>query len=70
MLVWQRCHEGILKVVWWLDFWRWKIYGESFFFFFLSGSGLTCDDTSNILVFALIPKLTQDNQNKTETMEK
>ena len=34
MLVWQRCHEGILKVVWWLDFWRWKIYGESFFFFF------------------------------------
>ena len=32
---------------------RWK-----FFFFFLFGSGLTCDDASNGLVFALIPKLT------------
>ena len=41
---------------------RWK--------FFLSGSGLTCDDASNGSVFALIPKLTQDNQNKTETTEK
>ena len=69
MLVWQRCHEGILKVVWWLDFLWWKIYSESFFFF-LSGSRLTCDDTSNRLVFALISKLTQDNQNKTEITEK
>ena len=33
-VVWQRCREGILKVVWGLDFWWWKIYGESFFFFF------------------------------------
>ena len=63
----QRCREGILKVVWWLDFWWWKIYGESFF---LSGSGLTCDDASNGSVFALIPKLTQDNQNKIEIAEK
>ena len=34
---------------------------KAFFFFFLSGSGLTCDDASNRSVFALIPKLTQDN---------
>ena len=40
------------------------------FIFFLSGSRLTCDDTSNRLVFALISKLTQDNQNKTEITEK
>ena len=45
-----------MKVVWWLDFWWWKIYGGRFFF--LSGFGLTCDDASNGLVFALIPKLT------------
>ena len=67
--VWQRCREGILKVVWWLDFWWWKIYGESFFFL-LSGSGLNYDDASNGSVFALIPKLTQDNLNKTEITEK
>ena len=35
MLVWQRCREGILKVAWWLDFWRWKIYDESFFCIFV-----------------------------------
>ena len=40
------------------------------FIFFLSGSGLTCDDASNESVFALIPKLTQDNQSKIETTEK
>ena len=63
-------------------FWRWcggwisgggKYMVKVFFFFFfllLSGSGLNCDDASNGLVFALIPKLTQDNQNKTETTEK
>ena len=39
-------------------------------FYFWSGSGLTCDDASNRSVFALIPKLTQDNQNKIETTEK
>ena len=33
MLVWQRCREEVLKVVWWLEIWWWKIYGESFFFF-------------------------------------
>ena len=34
--------KGFLKVVWWLDFWWWKKYGECLFlFFFLSGSGLT-----------------------------
>ena len=41
---------------------------KAFFFFF--GSGLTGDDASNRSVFALIPKLTQDNQNKIETTEK
>ena len=64
MLVRQRCREGILKVVWWLDFWWWKIFGDSFFFFFFF-SGLT-DDASNRSVFALIPNMTQDNQNKIE----
>ena len=43
---------------------------EFFFFFFFFGSGLTCDDASNRSVFALIPKLRQNNQNKIETMEK
>ena len=41
-----------------------------YIFFFLSGSGLTCDDASNGLVFALIPKLTQHNQNKIERTKK
>ena len=41
-----------------------------FFFFFVSSSGLTCDDASNRSVFALIPKLMQDNQNKIKTTEK
>ena len=45
-----------------------NIWWKHFFFFF--GSGLTSDDASNRSVFALIPKLTQDNQNKIETTEK
>ena len=64
MLVWQRCCEGILKVVWWLDFWWWKIYDESFFSFFLVLDWLA--NASNRSVFALIPNMTQDNQNKTK----
>ena len=43
-------------------------------FFFFWGDffdfGLTALQSSNRSVFALIPKLTQDNQNKTETTEK
>ena len=35
-------------------------------FFFWSGFGLTCEDASNRSVFALIPNMTQDNQNKIE----
>ena len=68
MLVRQRCHEGILKVVWWLDFWWWKIFSDSFFFFFWLW--IDCNDASNRSVFALIPNMTQDNQNKIEIMEK
>ena len=48
---------------------------EGFFFFFLvvifSSSGLTAGCfRSDRSMFALIPKLTQDNQNKTEIMKK
>ena len=39
----------------------------SFFLSFFLAFGLTCNDASNRSVFALIPKLTQDNQNKTKT---
>ena len=43
-----------------------------FFFFFgdFSDSGLTALQSSNRSVFALIPKLTQDNQNQIEITEK
>ena len=63
------CGEGILKVVWWLDLWWWKntVNVFSFFLSFFLAFGLTCNDASNRSVFALIPKLTQDNQNKTKT---
>ena len=42
--------------------------GSTVFFFFWFW--IDCDDASNRSVFALIPKLTQDNQNKTKIMEK
>ena len=35
--------------------------GLTCLFFFFFGFGLTCDDASNRSVFALIPKLTQNN---------
>ena len=41
-----------------------------FFFFWVIFSGSSLRSCFNRSVFALIPKLTQDNQNKTETMEK
>ena len=41
-----------------------------FFFFFFLWFWIDCDDASNRSVVALIPKLTQDNQNKTETKNK
>ena len=41
-----------------------------FFFFWVIFSGSFLQSCFNRSVFALIPKLTQDNQNKTETMEK
>ena len=42
------------------------------FFFFFCNTFLVrdCGDASNRSVFALIPKLTQDNQNKIEITEK
>ena len=50
-------------------------YGEllqDFLCFFLTYYFVVCDcdDASNRSVFALIPKLTQDNQNKTKTIIK
>ena len=41
--------------------------GGSTDFFFLFWFWIDCDDASNRSVFALIPKLTQDNQKITET---
>ena len=41
--------------------------GSTEFFFFFFWFWIDCDDASNRLVFALIPNMTQDNQNKIET---
>ena len=41
--------------------------GGSTDFFFFFWFWIDCDDASNRSVFALIPKLTQDNQKITET---
>ena len=64
--------EKMTKTTLW---WR-KHDGEGFFFFFFfvvifSSFGLTAGCfRSDRSMFALIPKLTQDNQNKIEIMEK
>ena len=43
---------------------------DFFFFGDFSYYGLTVLQSSNKLVFALIPNMTEDNQNKTKTMKK
>ena len=60
--MWQRDFEGGMVA----EFLVVKNTVNVFFFFFFSSSGLTCDDASNKSMFAVIPKLTQDNQNKTK----
>ena len=39
--------------------------GSTEFFFFFLGFWIDCDDASNRSVFAMIPNMTWDNQNKT-----
>ena len=65
--------QGIWRLdcgFWTRGFWLASKSGIYIYIFFLSGSGLTCDDASNGSVFALIPKLTQHNQNKIERTKK
>ena len=61
----------LLCVVWAQDFWWWKkstvnVFSFSFFVWF---QRIDYDDASNRQVFALIPKVRQDNQNKMRQQE-
>ena len=67
--------QGIWKLdcgFWTRGFWLASKFGFFFYFLFFFNTFLVrdCGDASNRLVFALIPKLTQDNQNNIERTEK
>ena len=70
---WGLLVVGSKGLGWWVTFW-WLDTCEWFFFFFLCviffWFWIDGNDASNKSVFALIPKSTQDKQNKTETIIK